>query len=299
MSQEAGLLDNLKGIAQHTEEQWELVVTFDGCTDNSEGVAQRWAAEFLRVPPPGLLRLLLIKIRQPVWETSADNVGMRAAQGRFYVLVQPDMLISEPGWKTHLAVAVRPHPDVFAVSGRCAHILYHHRPSGPGQEFQQFVGRCNADIGSLELKPELQCVVALRDTVNRGPLLLRADTLQFLGYLDELNYFLGDDDHDLFVRAAQYGWRSSFVQIGVHAPLGRGSTRHNHNRTPRDLKYMHLRRARMQGGALRILDRNAQQPWHEDRALPAHLGCGTREMWWRDAFNRSAAGGAAQAGVRW
>ena len=43
--------------------------------------------------------------------------------------------------------------------------------------------------------------VSIRQTSNRGPLLVVAAKVKQLGYLDELNYMLANDDHDLHCRA--------------------------------------------------------------------------------------------------
>jgi hypothetical protein len=85
------------------------------------------------------------------------------------------------------------------------------------------------------------------DTGNRGPLLLHAARTRLLGYLDEENYWLGDDDHDLNFRAyALNRWVAGFQPIDFDAPLEFGGTRRKTNvsMTPEDVQYRELRIAR-------------------------------------------------------
>ena len=63
-------------------------------------------------------------------------------------------------------------------------------------------------------------------SVNRGPLAIAKEKIAKLGYLDEFHYCLGEDDHDLFLRAwKEKNWRTGFMPIEFHSPLDRGSTR--------------------------------------------------------------------------
>jgi hypothetical protein len=47
-----------------------------------------------------------------------------------------------------------------------------------------------------------------------------------LGYLNEQQFVLENDEHDLFYRAwTQKGWRTAFYPVEVYSPLAWGSTR--------------------------------------------------------------------------
>jgi len=66
----------------------------------------------------------------------------------------------------------------------------------------------------------------VRDTVNRGPLTVRLDRMQQLGYFDEYHFVLEDDDHDLSSRAYfWYGWKAAVLPLDFEAPLSLGATR--------------------------------------------------------------------------
>jgi len=63
-----------------------------------------------------------------------------------------------------------------------------------------------------------------------GPLLLDRSKLEELNYLDEINYFLDDSDHDLMARAfLEKKYICGYVPIDFYAPLNLGSSRNNNN----------------------------------------------------------------------
>ena len=62
------------------------------------------------VPPaasPTCRALMASAAGNSVFETSGNNVGMRAALGEFIVLVQDDQYVRHPGWNSRLAGALR------------------------------------------------------------------------------------------------------------------------------------------------------------------------------------------------
>jgi glycosyltransferase involved in cell wall biosynthesis len=67
--------------------------------------------------------------------------------------------------------------------------------------------------------------VWLTETINRGPLALKKDLYLELGGLDTRAFFQGNDDHDLFTRAASFGLKVGFTPISFSAPIGLGSAR--------------------------------------------------------------------------
>ena len=56
---------------------------------------------------------------------------MRAARAPFLILVQGDMLMTQPGWNVALTVPLRQWDDVFSVSARCAHGFDNSQRPGP------------------------------------------------------------------------------------------------------------------------------------------------------------------------
>jgi glycosyltransferase involved in cell wall biosynthesis len=64
------------------------------------------------------------------------------------------------------------------------------------------------------------------ETVMRGPLFFEKARYESLGGFDSRSFFLGFDEHDLFLRARkEFGWKSAYVPIGFFSPLSNGSMR--------------------------------------------------------------------------
>jgi hypothetical protein len=172
-NQEEGIAAALHGILNFTTEAYELIVVFDGCRDKSVEVASALLDQSNLIVAgtlSNLVHLLLIKQPTPVWETSANNIGMRAAakSSQFLVLVQDDQHMDTHGWNTLLALRMRLREDALAVTGRCAHSSYSDKP----QKLAEYVGRCGANVGqALVASNETRCTFPVRDTANRGPLL--------------------------------------------------------------------------------------------------------------------------------
>mmetsp|Transcript_72337 Transcript_72337/g.120548 ORF Transcript_72337/g.120548 Transcript_72337/m.120548 type:complete len:368 (-) Transcript_72337:418-1521(-) len=190
---------------------WELVCVLDACYDGTLNVIMQVLKNHLIDSRCCRVRVL----NQPtaVWETSADNLGLRLAAPRLaYVLIQPDMVFHEVGWDRRMLRSLAVHADLFAVSGRCAHAL----------DQSDFIGRCGADFYSpIPLLPQTKPandVVHVRATANRGPLMLRAQVAQQLGFLDEAHHVIDWDEHDLNRRAGLAGFLAGYMAINVSSP---------------------------------------------------------------------------------
>ncbi len=67
--------------------------------------------------------------------------------------------------------------------------------------------------------------VWIGETIMRGPLLFRMDDFTRLGRFDDRRFYLGNDDHDLCLRANSGGLRVGFSPVIFSSPLDQGSTR--------------------------------------------------------------------------
>lgn len=278
--------DVLERLLKLTTESWELVVVFDGCTDTSMEVVQNTVHANCK---PGACRnhhlLHVLQIRHPVsvFETAANNIGMRAALGQFWVLVQDDMFINEAGWNSHLAVPARIYPDVLAVSARCAHsfgLLL-----DPPTRLNSSVGRCGRDVEQPFPSAGNTCTFHVRDTSNRGPLLLVGRLMVSLGLFDEVNIMLYNDDHDLMARAWQQGLVAGYMPVDFHSPLQYGGTRRQVAPSISELAYLAKRKRRMSPSFLSKILSNASLHNHfsthdDDRVFPQYVGCMPGKMWW-------------------
>ena len=227
-NQEKAIERVLNGLLSYTNESWELIVVFDQCRDNSIIIVEKIIKNAIRLCHgyrdlcinPSLTHIRLINHPAAVFETSANNIALRATHPftQYFVIVQDDQIMTHHGWNSLLSAPVRLWRDIFSVSGRCAHSLW---------SSSAFVGRCHSDIDNpLLLNLEERCSFHIRDTNNRGPLLLHAARTRFLGYFDEFNLYLGEDEHDLNFRAYIHRrWLAGFMPLDFEAPLVLGGSR--------------------------------------------------------------------------
>jgi len=222
-------------LLKMTREAWELIVMDDGSHDGTTGEVLAvlngygawprcpYAAQAINAPfetarqtggdlgrecvfaPSTLVRVVVVAVASPgLLETAADNVKLRLAhaQSQFFVLVHDDQLVTVHGWNSRLAAPARRWGDVFSTSMRCAHDF-------PAEG--QLVGPKCADPQTPQPSAFLFHV---RDSGNRGPLLLRADATRALGYLDEVGYTMTNSEHELNRRAAHvFGMVSGFLPV--------------------------------------------------------------------------------------
>jgi hypothetical protein len=241
-NQETVIANVLSSVVLHTVGAYELCLILDGCTDSTKSNVLKWidATQF----PSACVRLLVLENKQGIFETSCDNQGFVLARGKYIVEIQADMVILTFGYNLLLATPLEVYPDMIAVSGRCCHGLNTLTQS-------LSVGK----IGTLVSHPHPATfdtdTVYLSHTVNRGPLVLRREMLHTLGYLDEEHYVLGDDEHDLFMRAwTTYQWRTGFVPVEVWSPLEWGSTRKE--KSPEVRQYLESRQRKEKAGFMGI-----------------------------------------------
>ena len=223
------LYDVLMKLFIHTHGLYDLFLILDGCTDESRSEVLR-AMEHI---PAELCHLTLVSLAEGIFETSCDNLGFVNARAPYIVELQADMQIQTSNYNVLLALPMEVYPDLIAVSGRCCHSF---SPPYGG------VGKLGAKAEDPHCTPfSMYNQIFLSQTVNRGPLVLRRSMLEALGYLDEQQFVLEHDEHDLFYRAwTQKGWRTAFFPVEVYSPLAWGSTRKA--RPPQVQAYLDSRR---------------------------------------------------------
>lgn len=181
----------LNGIwANSTDMVKEVLIIIDGCTDRSEIVVTEWLrdnAHKRNIEPK-------IAHAPNVFEVKACNMGLKWATQPFCCSVQDDMVIDIPNWDENLLRPFYAWNDVWAVTALAAvdlgleedgrHLMWYNATNSHNSDPNQF---------------------SVRDTVNRGPLMMRSDVLKDLNYLDEVFAPLGMDDMDICMRAYAKG----------------------------------------------------------------------------------------------
>ena len=216
-NQEKIIKKNIESIIKYTGGSFEILIILDFCNDRTETILINFFNEFKN----NNLLFYGVKIfkqpNSPIFEASCDNIGFIHSNGKYCLEIQSDMEMIVPNYNLQLSKPFNLLPNVFAVSGRCAHNLF--REGGVGK----LGSTIEKSIEELNVNPNNFYVY---ETCNRGPLLIDKASLIELNYLDERNYHLDNSDHDIIFRAFFYkNLISGYVPINFLSPLIDGSTR--------------------------------------------------------------------------
>lgn len=220
--------DIIQGILSNTTGDYELILVYDGCTDISE--------EIVNSTIEGNGRVTFKKLRKlwtpNVFETRANNAGLKIASGKYSIIVQDDCLIQELGWNERLAKPCETYDDIWAVTGNTAHNWRLNQTSpyllNPSKKIENNWCDILEHYDHANLKTVGKNVFAVRESVNRGPLLLRSDILKLAEYLDENNDKQDMDDHRLMFKVRKnWGLKCGYYGIDFQSDNNWGGTREN------------------------------------------------------------------------
>ena len=216
-NQENIIVKNLKSIIEKTEGFFEILLILDFCFDKTEERLLNYL-DSLHTIRENLIQLRVFKnSEKPLFETKCDNIGFRASIGAYCLEIQADMEMVEQGYNLELEKPFKMFENIIAVSGRCSHNLFDGRGFGKlGEAVEQ-------TLETLEIQ---RSVFYSFETCNRGPLLLHRGKLEELGFLNEIDFFLDNSDHDLMARAfLEKEYMCGYVPIEFRSPIQDGSTR--------------------------------------------------------------------------
>lgn len=238
-NQEAIIIKNIKSILQMTGGTYELILIIDCCSDKTKPLIMQFVENLIE--PVSLYCITVIESITPLFETSCDNIGFRLAKGTYFLEIQADMEMTQKDYNIILTKPFLKYKHVIGVSGRCCHDLAK----------KYGIGHLGIKIGDgYDHRMYSDNKFYVYETCNRGPLLLDAEKVRQLNYLDEENFYLDDSDHDLFARAySQYEYICGYVPIRYVSPYEDGSTR-----KPKDsinAHFLKLRKERSNGGFLK------------------------------------------------
>lgn len=178
----------------------ELNIVFDGCTDNSYTKFLSWCDNNTDFTKKHKINTFFAP---NVFETKANNIGLKASTNDHVVIVQDDMVLIEKDWLNRMKKPFEA-TDVFSVTARTAHDWIYN-PNNKHEFLTENLDNCWCDILIHNNHANKNTIdretFAVRDSANRGPLMLCHRTLQKLNYLDEEFSPQDMDDHDLSYRA--------------------------------------------------------------------------------------------------
>lgn len=217
------LKEVLDGIKSNTISNYELVLVLDGCSDESENIVNNFIANNPKIK--------IIKLYAPnVFETKANNIAAKNSSGDYLIIIQDDMIIKEKGWDARMLKPIKEFSDIFAVTSRTAHNWIINPYSVDIKKDILDEDRW-ADmlihIDHADKKSIPRNVFAVRNCVNRGPLLIKHDILNKLNYFDEIYSPQDMDEHDLCYRAKKIGYKCGCYWIDFVSEDSWGGTREN------------------------------------------------------------------------
>ena len=203
------LLDSLAALFQRTEIPFEAVVVDNNSKDGSAAAVE---AEFPEVK--------VHRMRKNVGFGRAANAGLEHTTGRFILVLNPDVMVSE-GCLGELADFLLVRPDVGAVGPRIIQpdgtldgaarrafptpSVAVYRATGLSRLFPHSprFGRYNMGHLSAERAHEI-------DAGTAACLMLRRTAIAKVGFFDPA-YFMYFEDIDLCYRLKQGGWKIFYV----------------------------------------------------------------------------------------
>lgn len=210
----------LNNIKKFTSGNYELIIVLDGCDDKSEEIAVSFSKKFNKK--------ISILHADNVFETKANNIGLKKAEGDKVIIIQDDMIVNEQDWNIRMEKPFA-FSDVFAVTARTAHD-WRYNPNSNHIYTENILNDCWCDIlihtNHADKNSISRDTFAIRSSVNRGPLMIDHDILAKLNYLDEDYSPQELDDHDLCYRAfKQYGKVAGCYWIEYVSDYAWGGTR--------------------------------------------------------------------------
>jgi glycosyltransferase involved in cell wall biosynthesis len=189
----------LNGIKTNTIGHYELIVVLDGCSDNSSEIINLFKKNNPKIN-------IIITETPDVFETKANNTGLKLASGDIVIIIQDDIIVTEMGWNDRLTKPFRVFDDVFAVTANCAHnweinpySKHINTVDNDGLEWSDILNH----IDHANKNTIARNIFAVRQCVNRGPLAINHSDLKSLNYFDELFAPQDMDDHDLCFRMSE------------------------------------------------------------------------------------------------
>jgi len=231
-NKEATVAEILNGLTNTLSADTDrIIVVLDGCTDGSQEAVQ----SFIRSAPPRF-RFDVVST-DDVWETKANNVGLRMVESPYATILQDDMLLKERSWDRKL-LDVFGKANVFSVTGRAAHdfslaegrftpvnLVGREYPLGSVGFLARVVAKLVAWYQPYWVYRFI-APTAQRLTVNRGPLVLSMDLARELNFFDEQFAPFELDDVDLCCRAFKCFGLLSAAHPVYYLEIG-GSKAHN------------------------------------------------------------------------
>ena len=211
----------LSGIKNNTTGNYEIIFVLDGCTDSSLQMVEYFCMNNPRIKTK-------ILEAPDVYETKANNLALKNSTGNYAIIIQDDQIITQSGYNERLLKPFHLFSDVFAVTGRCAH-SWRINPHSIDINKDEIDGYAWSDIlehyNHADKSNTDRDTFAIRNSVNRGPLVVDLQAMESIGYFDE-SYKMDMDEHNAcYLAKEKLGMVSGFYDIGWTSEARFGGTR--------------------------------------------------------------------------
>jgi hypothetical protein len=209
------LLNNLSSINE------QIIVVFDGCTDNSEKLVKNILNNVID-------KKIDYVYTDDVYETKANNAGLKVVQNDYVVLIQDDMVINEKDFDLRMLQPFLKFNDVFAVTSFVAH----------NNIYNELTHQINY-IDIAKNSESSRDIFYAREYANRGPLMYNYNDVVKLNFLDEYFAPQNYDDMDISMRAfKELGKVSGLYWIDYISDPSWGTTRQKNQSMHNNLVYV-------------------------------------------------------------
>jgi glycosyltransferase involved in cell wall biosynthesis len=210
MFNQAKIIENiLYQLFNSIELPFDLIIINDASEDNSSEIVRSFLSNtnFTKI-----VNAILIENYSPIYETACDNLGFKMARTEYILEFQSDIYVNHKGFEKKMIDAIEKF-NLTSVSGRL--VCHYSVLEGAKAWFKYPLKKLQFSFNLIDEgkglmghkifqnkqfnKPDN--FIFIGETVARGPWLLKKSILEKLNYLDQENYFLGNDDHDFHFRA--------------------------------------------------------------------------------------------------
>jgi glycosyltransferase involved in cell wall biosynthesis len=199
----------------------QIIVVFDGCTDNSESIVKSVLNNVKG-------KQIDYVYTDNVFETKANNAGLKIVKNDYVVLLQDDMVVNEKDFDKRMLEPFIKFNDVFAVTSFVAH----------NNIYNETTKQINyIDVASKSNSS--RDIFYAREYANRGPLMYDYNDVVKLNFLDEYFAPQNYDDMDISMRAfKELGKVSGLYWVDYTSDPNWGTTRQKNQTLHQDLVYI-------------------------------------------------------------
>lgn len=199
----------------------QIIVVFDGCTDNSESIVKD---VFKNVTN----KKIDYVYTDNVFETKANNAGLKLVENDYVILIQDDMVVNEKDFDLRMLSPFKKFNDVFAVTSFVAHNNVYNEQTKQ-INYIDVANKDNSERG----------VFYAREYANRGPLMYDYQDVVKLNYLDEYFAPQNYDDMDISMRAfKELGKVSGLYWVDYTSDPSWGTTRQKNQSLHNELSFI-------------------------------------------------------------